>query len=46
MSMRSPAPARSCSTPARPSRACALLEKYAARMGGAQNHRMRLDDGC
>lgn len=22
-----------------------LLEKYAARMGGAQNHRMRLDDG-
>ena len=24
---------------------CALLDKYAARMGGAQNHRMRLDDG-
>jgi nicotinate-nucleotide pyrophosphorylase (carboxylating) len=23
----------------------ALLEKYAARMGGAHNHRMRLDDG-
>ena len=22
-----------------------LLEKYAARMGGAENHRMRLDDG-
>jgi len=22
-----------------------LLEKYAARMGGAQNHRMRMDDG-
>jgi nicotinate-nucleotide pyrophosphorylase (carboxylating) len=22
-----------------------ILEKYAARMGGAQNHRMRLDDG-
>ncbi len=22
-----------------------MLEKYAARMGGAQNHRMRLDDG-
>jgi nicotinate-nucleotide pyrophosphorylase (carboxylating) len=22
-----------------------VLEKYAARMGGAQNHRMRLDDG-
>jgi nicotinate-nucleotide pyrophosphorylase (carboxylating) len=22
-----------------------LLDKYAARMGGAQNHRMRLDDG-
>jgi nicotinate-nucleotide pyrophosphorylase (carboxylating) len=22
-----------------------LLEKYAARMGGAQNHRLRLDDG-
>jgi nicotinate-nucleotide pyrophosphorylase (carboxylating) len=22
-----------------------LLEKYAVRMGGAQNHRMRLDDG-
>src|SRR5207302_7715165 len=22
-----------------------LLEKYAARMGGAHNHRMRLDDG-
>ncbi|HEX6072485.1 MAG TPA: carboxylating nicotinate-nucleotide diphosphorylase [Sphingomicrobium sp.] len=23
-----------------------VLEKYAARMGGAQNHRMRLDDGA
>src|SRR5213075_969359 len=22
-----------------------VIEKYAARMGGAQNHRMRLDDG-
>src|SRR4030095_1453334 len=22
-----------------------VLEKYASRMGGAQNHRMRLDDG-
>src|SRR4029079_8415317 len=22
-----------------------VLEKYAARMGGAQNHRMRLEDG-
>ena len=27
------------------SRASALLDKYAARMGGAENHRMRLDDG-
>ena len=45
MSTRSPEPARSCSIPARPSPACGLLEKYAARMGGAENHRMRLDDG-
>ena len=45
MSTRSPAPARSLLDTRKTIPGLRVLEKYAARMGGAQNHRMRLDDG-
>ena len=45
MSTRWPATPR-CSTPARRFPACATLEKYATRMGGAPNYRMGLWDAA
>jgi nicotinate-nucleotide pyrophosphorylase (carboxylating) len=38
-------PAPKSSTPARPSPACASLDKYAVRCGGGENHRLDLSDG-